>query len=114
MRMRMRAWELRQKCTAEGTVVTKFIMFSSSPVLKRTGSFSSYIASGGDKVNVARNLMETKQLSAARRRTFTRWLNLQLRSAKLSVENLEKDLASGVVLVRLLQTLSPRKKVIEK
>ena len=89
-------------------------MFARSPVLERTSSFSPYIASRGDKANVAGTLMETEQLGAARRRTFTRWLNLQLRNAKLRVENLEKDLANGVVLIRLLQTLSSRKKVIEK
>ena len=54
------------------------------------------------------------QLLAARRRTFTRWLNLQLRGTKLRVDDLEKDLASGVVLVRLLQILAPQKKVAQK
>ena len=54
------------------------------------------------------------QLLAARRRTFTRWLNLQLQGAKLRVNDLEKDLASGVVLVRLLQILAPQKKVAQK
>lgn len=58
--------------------------------------------------------MAAELLNAARRRTFTRWLNLQLRGTKLRVENLEKDLASGVVLIRLLHSLSPHKKVAEK
>lgn len=58
--------------------------------------------------------MAAEQLSRARCRTFTRWLNLQLQGTKLHVEELEKDLASGVVLVRLLQSLSTHKKVMEK
>ena len=54
------------------------------------------------------------QVLAARRRTFTRWVNAQLKSSKLRVEDLEKDLANGVVLVRLLQTFSPHDKALGK
>lgn len=86
-------------------------MFSSSPVFERSSSFGPYILSGGE--NTIRP-MAVEQLNKARRRTFTRWLNLQLQGTKLDVKNLEKDLASGVVLVRLLQSLSPQKKVLEK
>lgn len=87
-------------------------MFSSqSPVFERSTSFGSYILSRGENTIRA---MAVEQLNKARRRTFTRWLNLQLRGTRLDVKNLEKDLASGVVLVRLLQSLSPQKKVLEK
>lgn len=54
------------------------------------------------------------ELSASRRRTFTSWLNLQLGDPKMRVSNLEKDLSSGVVLVRLVESLAPHKKVAEK
>lgn len=86
-------------------------MFSSSPVFERSSSFGPYILSRGENTVRA---MAAEQLSGARRRTFTRWLNLHLQGSKIDVKNLENDLASGVVLVRLLQSLTSQKKVIEK
>lgn len=78
----------------------------------RTGSFSRYIPSEAGKTM-------TTELQAARRRTFTRWLNgtLQQRQQgrQKKVENLERDLSDGVVLLKLLQSLAPdKKKVVEK
>lgn len=86
-------------------------MFSSQSPFERSTSFGPYILSRGENTIRA---MAVEQLNKARRRTFTRWLNLQLRGTRLDVKNLEKDLASGVVLVRLLQSLSPQKKVLEQ
>ena len=94
----------------EGGSVSSYI-FPNGSVVERSDSFSQFISPRKD---VGPTAMAAEQLNAARRRTFTRWVNCQLRSAKLRVDDLEKDLASGVVLVRLLQTLSPHKKVAEK
>ena len=85
-------------------------IFSGVTELERSDSFSSFIESGGIPVMAE----AVNQVLSARRRTFTRWLNLRLKSAKLRVEDLEKDLASGVVLVRLLQTFSPHDKALGK
>ena len=79
-------------------------IFPSTAELERTDSF---IFS-----RVYRATMD--ELIAARRRTFTRWMNLKLKGSKLHVDDLEKDMSTGVVLIRLLQILSPRKKVVQK
>ena len=55
-----------------------------------------------------------EQVLSARRRTFTKWLNLRLAGAKLHVEDLERELASGVALLKLLQTFSPHEKTLTK
>ena len=88
-------------------------LFPGASELERSNSFSSFIAveraEGSAPMAAA-----TEQLLSARRRTFTGWLNLRLRGSKLRVEELERDLASGVVLVRLLQTFSPHDKALGK
>ena len=104
MRTRVGVFSRQYSCCA-------IFMLSDTP-LDRTDSFSSYILFAG--VNYAGTAMANEQINAARRRTFTQWLNLQLRSTKLRVKDLEKDLASGVILIRLLQILSPHKKVMDK
>lgn len=77
--------------------------------MERTDSF---ILSRVDYTSAV--LMSMDQITATRRRTFTRWVNQHLKKPKLRVVDLEKDMATGVVLIRLLQTLSTHKKVVEK
>lgn len=109
-----RAWvaqsEIMTHDEKNGRIVSSYI-FPNDSIVERSDSFSQFIPPRKD---VSSSAMAAEQLNAARRRTFTRWVNLQLRSTKLRVDDLEKDLASGVVLVRLLQILSPHKKVAEK
>lgn len=45
------------------------------------------------------------------RRTFTNWVNAILKEKGLSVEALEDELEDGVILLKLLETLAPEKRM---
>ena len=96
----------------DGGRVVSFI-FPGSSKLERSESFGSYIVAE-NKERSWTMAEAVDQVLSARRRTFTRWVNSQFKNTKLRVEDLEKDLASGVVLVRLLQTYSPHEKALGK
>jgi filamin len=42
-------------------------------------------------------------------KTFTRWVNEQLKSAKMSIKELSTDLSDGVCLIVLIELLSQKK-----
>ena len=43
--------------------------------------------------------------------TFTNWANEKLKQEGIRVTNLETDLEDGVILIKLLETLAPGKKM---
>ncbi len=45
------------------------------------------------------------------KKTFTNWVNDHLKDTGLSVKDLQVDLDSGVVLIKLLEALAPGKKM---
>ena len=89
------------------------LLVISSTELERSDSFSLFIAQE-ERVAVSDMAAAAEQLMSARQRTFTRWLNQRLAGAKLQVVELERELSSGVVLLRLLQTFSPNNKSLTK
>ena len=48
---------------------------------------------------------------AAQERTFTNWVNVQLKKNGPSVSDLRKDFKDGVVLIKLLESLAVGKKM---
>ena len=54
---------------------------------------------------------EDKSILEARTRTFVKWINSLLHSKGIRVKNLDSDLESGVVLIKLLETLAHEKRI---
>ena len=52
-----------------------------------------------------------KSTALVRKLTFTAWINQCLHSTGLRVHDLETDLDNGLVLLKILETLSPGKKM---
>ena len=48
---------------------------------------------------------------AAQTRTTINWVNYSLKSKSLKITNLDSDLESGVILIKLLECLAPVKKM---
>ena len=53
-----------------------------------------------------------KPTACTRKITFTNWINDCLQSTGLRVQDLEKDLDDGLVLLKLLEVLAPGKKLV--
>ena len=51
----------------------------------------------------------TGEVTEARSEAFRRWINFTLRCNSIAISNLKNDLESGIVLINLLQCLSPGK-----
>ena len=49
--------------------------------------------------------------ACVRKLTFTAWINQCLLEAGLRVQDLEKDLDDGLVLLKLIETLSPGNRI---
>ena len=49
--------------------------------------------------------------ACVRKLTFTAWINYCLLETGLRVQDLERDLADGLILLRLIETLSPDSKL---
>ena len=77
-------------------------------------SFSSQLhttmAEGGE-VESHMCLCDDRLWVQVQQRTFTNWVNANLKGQGLSVETLESDLADGVLLIKLLETLAPGKRM---
>ena len=54
---------------------------------------------------------EDKAIVAARTRTFVTWINSHLKVKGISIQNLDSDLESGVVLIKLLESLAHGKRM---
>ena len=54
---------------------------------------------------------EDETVIEARTRTFVRWINGCLYSKGIHIQNLDSDLESGVVLIKLLETLAHGKRI---
>jgi hypothetical protein len=54
---------------------------------------------------------EDEAVIEARTRTFVRWINGCLHSKGIHIKNLDSDLESGVVLIKLLETLAHGKRI---
>lgn len=54
---------------------------------------------------------EDEVILEARSRTFVRWINGCLHNKGIRIQNLDSDLESGVVLIKLLETLAPEKRI---
>ncbi len=54
---------------------------------------------------------EDETIIEARTRTFVRWINGCLHSKGIHIKNLDSDLESGVVLIKLLETLAHGKRI---
>ena len=54
---------------------------------------------------------EDEAVIEARTRTFVRWINGCLHSKGIHIRNLDSDLESGVVLIKLLETLAHGKRI---
>lgn len=53
-----------------------------------------------------------KPTACVQKITFTNWVNSCLQSTGLRVQDLEKDLDDGLVLLKLLEVLAPGKKLV--
>jgi len=56
-----------------------------------------------------RELADDAQWKIIQKNTFTRWTNENLKSAKMVVTDLEKDLSDGLKLIGLIEVLSGKK-----
>lgn len=56
-------------------------------------------------------VVEDEAILEARTRTFVRWINGHLHSKGIHVKNLDSDLESGVVIIKLLETLAHEKRI---
>lgn len=54
---------------------------------------------------------EDESIIEARTRTFVRWINGLLHNKGIHIKNLDSDLESGVVLIKLLETLAHGKRI---
>lgn len=54
---------------------------------------------------------EDELILEARSRTFISWINRHLRSKGIRIQNLDSDLESGVVLIKLLETLAHGRRI---
>ena len=54
---------------------------------------------------------EDVAIIAARTRTFVTWINSHLKEKRITIQNLDSDLESGVVLIKLLESLAHGKRI---
>ena len=53
---------------------------------------------------------DKEEIVAARTRTFIYWINVSLKIKSLRIKNLDSDLENGVILIKLMECLAPKKK----
>ena len=82
-------------------------------------SEQTVMASQFEEVLAMRKMVQVESLGVeedeavieARTRTFVRWINGCLHSQGIHIKNLDSDLESGVVLIKLLETLAHGKRI---
>jgi len=62
-----------------------------------------------EEMAAERELADDAQWKVIQKNTFTRWANEHLKTAKMTVVNLEKDLSDGLRLIGLIEVLSGKK-----
>ncbi len=53
----------------------------------------------------------SKRGTKVQKKAFTRWINDNLKHTSIKVKDVEKDLDDGLVLIKLLESLVPRKQI---
>ena len=62
-----------------------------------------------EMVAAERELADDAMWKVIQKNTFTRWANEHLKTAKMQITNLEKDLSDGLKLIGLIEVLSGKK-----
>ena len=95
--------------------------FQEDPLTSDSGlaSEQAVMASQFEEVLAMRKMAQVESLGVeedeavieVRTRTFVRWINGCLHSKGIHIKNLDSDLESGVVLIKLLETLAHGKRI---
>ena len=75
--------------------------------LKKKGGASA--KSKGGTLEKQNDLVSLETWAIAQKMTFTKWINEKLKHSGVHVKDLFSDLADGVILIKLMETLSGKK-----
>lgn len=75
--------------------------------LKKKGGAST--KSKGGTLEKQHDIVSLETWAIAQKTTFTSWINEKLKQSKVSVKDLFSDLSDGLILIKLMETLSGKK-----